>query len=217
MTEKYFYPDTHEMFRLYDVLEGLLSKKNADIGVFEGAEVYTDPSLDFLMRILFTPVEDRCLYLSALGKKVNKAYGYTLEDVGTGTYQGLSEDKFEEKRKKWIEEIRKTEQPMLRILKAIKYGREVDTWETKKHFLGMVVKHKELLMSTEVCSNMIGKGYSLLQIAEIVPWVTKADIYGLSHMLNKPIELTKEELQEVETEYKRTGEPAVLKKVFGEA
>lgn len=216
MTENYFYPDTHEMFELYDVLEGLLSEKNADIGIFEGAEVYTDPSLDFLMRILFTPVENRCFHLSTLGEKVNKAYGHMLEDIRTGTYQGFSEDKFEKKRKEWIEEIRKTEQPMLRILKAIKYGREVDAWETKKHFLYMVVKHKELLMSTEVCSNMIEKGYPLSQIAEIVPWVTKADIYGLSHMLHKPIELTKEELQEVETEYKRTGEPAVLKKVFGE-
>lgn len=49
MTENYFYPDTHEMFELYDVLEALLLKKNANMGVFEGAEVSADPSLDFLM------------------------------------------------------------------------------------------------------------------------------------------------------------------------
>ena len=71
-------------------------------------------------------------------------------------------------------------------------------------------------MSTEVCSNMIRKGYSLSQIAEIVPWVTKADIYGLSHMIHKPMELTKEDLREVELEYRKTGEPAVLKKIFSE-
>ena len=71
-------------------------------------------------------------------------------------------------------------------------------------------------MSTEVCGNMIRKGYSLSQIAEIVPWVTKADIYGLSHMLENPIELTEEELREVEAEYKKTGEPAILKGIFGE-
>lgn len=84
MAENYFYPDTHEMFELYDVLEGLLSGKNADIGVFEGAEVSADPSLDFLMRILFTPVEDRCSYLSILGDKVNKEYGHTLKILKLG-------------------------------------------------------------------------------------------------------------------------------------
>lgn len=98
MTENYFYPDTHEMFELYDVLEALLSKKNANIGLFEGAEVSADPSLDFLIRILFTPVEDRCSCLSMLGGKVNKEYGHMLEDIKTGTYQGLSEDQFEKKR-----------------------------------------------------------------------------------------------------------------------
>lgn len=116
----------------------------------------------------------------------------------------------------WIEDIRKTEHPMLRIAKAIKYGREVDAWEIKKHFLDLVAKKKGLLVSTEVCGNMIRKGYSLSQIAEIVPWVTKADIYGLSHMLENPIELTEEELREVEAEYKKTGEPAILKGIFGE-
>lgn len=215
MTENYFYPDTHEMFELYDVLEALLSKKNANIGLF-AAEVSADPSLDFLIRILFTPVEDRCSCLSILGDKVNKEYGHMLEDIKDGTYQGLSEDQFEKKRKEWVEDIRKTDQPMLRILKAIKYGREVETWETKKHFLNLVAKQKGILMSTEVCSNMIEKGYSLSQIVEIIPWVIKADIYGLSHMIHKPIELTKEELREVELEYQKTGEPAVLKKIFSE-
>ena len=85
MAENYSYPDTHEMFELYDVLEALLSKKNANIGLFEGAEVSTDPSLDFLIRILFTPVEDRCSYLSMLGGKVNKECGHTLEDIKAGT------------------------------------------------------------------------------------------------------------------------------------
>ena len=214
MTENYFYPDTHEMFELYDVLEALLSKKNANIGLFEGAEVSADPSLDFLIRILFTPVEDRCSYLSMLGGKVNKEYGHTLEDIKAGTYQGLSEDQFEKKRKERIEDIRKTDQPMLRILKAIKYGREVETWETKKHFLDLVAKQK--LIYIEVCSNMIEKGYSLSAIAEIVPKVSKADIYGLSHMLKMPIELTAEEREAVEKEYRKTGRPDVLKDIFGE-
>lgn len=73
MTENYFYPDTHEMFELYDVLEALLLKKSANIGLFEGAEVSADPSLDFLIRILFTPVEDRCNRLIEIMKKTEPA------------------------------------------------------------------------------------------------------------------------------------------------
>ena len=52
-------------------------------------------------------------------------------------------------------------------------------------------------------------------IAEIVPRTTKADIYGLSLMIKRPLELTQKEYKAVEKEYRKTGEPAVLKKVFG--
>lgn len=213
MIENYNYPDTHEMFELHNILEELLSKGEYSMRLGEGSKVYADPSLDFLLRVLFTSVSARCAILSLWG---SKEYEHMLKDIQNGTYQNLSVSDFEKKRKEWIEDIRKTEHPMLRILKALKYGREVDAWEIKKHFLDLVAKKKGLLMSTEVCGNMIRKGYSLSQIAEIVPWVTKADIYGLSHMLENPIELTEEERREVEAEYKKTGEPAVLKKVFGE-
>ena len=215
MTENYNYPDTHEMLELHDILEELLSKGEYTMRLGEGSKIYADSSLDFLLRVLFTSVSARCAILSLWGSKDYK-YEHILEDIQNGTYQSLSVGDFEEKRKEWIEDIRKTEHPMLRIAKAIKYGREVDAWEIKKHFLDLVAKKKGLLVSTEVCGNMIRKGYSLQQIAEIVPWVTKADIYGLSHMLENPIELTEEELREVEAEYKKTGEPAILKGIFGE-
>ena len=215
MTENYNYPDTHEMLELHDILEELLSKGEYTMRLGEGSKIYADSSLDFLLRVLFTSVSARCAILSLWGSKDYK-YEHILEDIQNGTYQSLSVGDFEEKRKEWIEDIRKTEHPMLRIAKAIKYGREVDAWEIKKHFLDLVAKKKGLLVSTEVCGNMIRKGYSLSQIAEIVPWVTKADIYGLSHMLENPIELTEEELREVEAEYKKTGEPAILKGIFGE-
>ena len=215
MTENYNYPDTHEMLELHDILEELLSKGEYTMRLGEGSKIYADSSLDFLLRVLFTSVSARCAILSLWGSKDYK-YEHILEDIQNGTYQSLSVGDFEEKRKEWIEDIRKTEHPMLRIAKAIKYGREVDAWEIKKHFLDVVAKKKGLLVSTEVCGNMIRKGYSLSQIAEIVPWVTKADIYGLSHMLENPIELTEEELREVEAEYKKTGEPAILKGIFGE-
>lgn len=215
MTENYNYPDTHEMLELHDILEELLSKGEYTMRLGEGSKIYADSSLDFLLRVLFTSVSARCAILSLWGSKDYK-YEHILEDIQNGTYQSLSVGDFEEKRKEWIEDIRKTEHPMLRIAKAIKYGREVDAWEIKKHFLDLVAKKKGLLVSTEVCGNMIRKGYSLSQIAEIVPWVTKADIYGLSHMLENPIELTEEELREVEAEYKKTGEPVILKGIFGE-
>lgn len=215
MTENYNYPDTHEMLELHDILEELLSKGEYTMRLGEGSKIYADSSLDFLLRVLFTSVSARCAILSLWGSKDYK-YEHILEDIQNGTYQSLSVGDFEEKQKEWIEDIRKTEHPMLRIAKAIKYGREVDAWEIKKHFLDLVAKKKGLLVSTEVCGNMIRKGYSLSQIAEIVPWVTKADIYGLSHMLENPIELTEEELREVEAEYKKTGEPAILKGIFGE-
>ena len=215
MTENYNYPDTHEMLELHDILEELLSKGEYTMRLGEGSKIYADSSLDFLLRVLFTSVSARCAILSLWRSKDYK-YKHILEDIQNGTYQSLSVGDFEEKRKEWIEDIRKTEHPMLRIAKAIKYGREVDAWEIKKHFLDLVAKKKGLLVSTEVCGNMIRKGYSLSQIAEIVPWVTKADIYGLSHMLENPIELTEEELREVEAEYKKTGEPAILKGIFGE-
>ena len=215
MTENYNYPDTHEMLELHDILEELLSKGEYTMRLGEGSKIYADSSQDFLLRVLFTSVSARCAILSLWGSKDYK-YEHILEDIQNGTYQSLSVGDFEEKRKEWIEDIRKTEHPMLRIAKAIKYGREVDAWEIKKHFLDLVAKKKGLLVSTEVCGNMIRKGYSLSQIAEIVPWVTKADIYGLSHMLENPIELTEEELREVEAEYKKTGEPAILKGIFGE-
>ena len=98
----------------------------------------------------------------------------------------------------------------------MRYACEVDFWETKKHFLDLVSKDKTTMVCAEVCANMIKKDYSLTEIAEIVPRTTKADIYGLSHMIKKPLKLTPKEYTAVEKEYRKTGEPAVLKKVFGE-
>lgn len=90
----------------------------------------------------------------------------------------------------------------------------MDAWETKNHFLWLVAHNKAQLIYIEVCSNMIEKGYSLSAIAEIVPKVSKADIYGLSHMLKMPIELTAEEREAVEKEYRKTGRPDVLKDIL---
>ena len=213
MAENYFYPDTHEMIEVYDILEDLLSREKISKALGDVSKVYTDPSPDFLLRVLFTPVDVRCRYLFLWG---GRSYEHILSNIKNGTYQDLSEKEFEEKRKNWVEDIRKTDHPMLRVAKALKYAREVDAWETKKHFLELVSQNKGLLMYIEVCGNMIEKGYSLLAIAEIVPKVSKAEIYGLSYMLKKPIELTTQEYEAVEKEYRKTGKPDVLKDIFGE-
>ena len=128
----------------------------------------------------------------------------------------MSMEEFEEKRKKWVKEIRETVHPMLRIVKAIKYGREVNDWEIKLHLQNLVSRQKNVLVYMQVCQNMITHGFSLTQISQAVPWVDKSDIYGLSLMLDLSMELTQEEWAEVEQEYRRTGKPKVLEKVFGE-
>ena len=102
------------------------------------------------------------------------------------------------------------------IVKAIKYGREVNDWEIKLHLQNLVSRQKNVLIYMQVCQSMITHGFSLTQISQAVPWVDKSDIYGLSLMLDLSMELTQEERAEVEQEYRRTGKPKVLKEVFGE-
>ena len=85
----------------------------------------------------------------------------------------------------------------------MRYACEVDFWETKKHFLDLVSKDKTTMVCAEVCANMIKKDYSLTEIAEIVPRTTKADIYGLSHMIKKPLKLTPKEYKAVERSTER--------------
>ncbi len=213
MTENYFYPDADETMEIYDTLEDLLARGKITRALGDVSKVYADPSPDYLLQILFTPVDVRCHYLFLWGQR---SYQHILSNIKNGTYQDLSEEEFEEKRKNWIEAIRNTDHPTHRVAKVLKYAREVDAWETKNHFLWLVAHNKAQLIYIEVCSNMIEKGYSLSAIAEIVPKVSKADIYGLSHMLKMPIELTAEEREAVEKEYRKTGRPDVLKDIFGE-
>ena len=213
MGENYVYMDDDEMMELHGLLEEMLSKEKFSMNALEGATVSTDPSPDYLLRVLCTPVLDRCFYLTMWG---DRSYEHLLHDIKDGTYQGLTMDVFEKKRLECVKEIKNTEDPILRVEKALRYAREVDVWETKKHFLDLVAKDKTTMVCAEVCANMIKKGYSLTEIASIVPRTTKADIYGLSHMIKKPLKLTEKEYKDVEKQYRKTGEPAVLKKVFGE-
>ena len=195
MMENYVYPDTHEMFDLHDTLEELISKESYDIGLGLGSRVDSDPDLDIWG---------------------SKKYPDIITDIKDGKFMDISMEEFEEKREKWVKEIRETDHPMLRIVKAIKYGREVNDWEIKLHLQNLVSRQKNVLVYMQVCQNMITHGFSLTQISQAVPWVDKSDIYGLSLMLDLSMELTQEERAEVEQEYRRTRKPKVLKEVFGE-
>jgi len=153
-----FIPDTHEMFDLYDTLEELISKESHDIGLGLGSRVDADPDLEYLLEVLFTPVEARCSYLDIWG---TKKYPDIITDIKDGKFMDMSMEEFEEKRKKWVKEIRETAHPMLRIVKAIKYGREVNDWEIKLHLQNLVSRQKNVLVYMQVCQNMITHGFSL--------------------------------------------------------
>lgn len=112
-----FIPDTHEMFDLYDILEELISKESHDIGLELGSRVDADPDLEYLLEVLFTPVEARCSYLDIWG---TKKYPDIITDIKDGKFMDMSMEEFEEKREKWVKEIRETDHPMLRIVKAIR-------------------------------------------------------------------------------------------------
>ena len=68
MMENYVYPDTHEMFDLHDTLEELISKESYDIGLGLGSRVDSDPDLEYLLEVLFTPIsgEARSIQISSL-------------------------------------------------------------------------------------------------------------------------------------------------------
>ena len=93
-----FIPDTHEMFDLYDILEELISKESHDIGLGLGSRVDADPDFEYLLEVLFTPVEARCSYLDIWG---TKKYPDIITDIKDGKFMDMSMEEFEEKRKKY--------------------------------------------------------------------------------------------------------------------
>ena len=64
MGENHVYMDADEMTELEDLLEEMLSEETFSMNALEGATVYTDPSPDYLLRVLCTPVLDRCFSLT---------------------------------------------------------------------------------------------------------------------------------------------------------
>lgn len=121
MGENNIYPDTDEMMELHDLLEEMLSEEKFSMNALEGATVSADPSPDYLLRVLCTPVLDRCFCLTMWG---DRSYEHILHDIKDGTYQGLTMDVFDKKRLEWVKEIKNTEDPLLRVDKALRYARK---------------------------------------------------------------------------------------------
>lgn len=99
---------------------------------------------------------------------------------------------------------------------ALYYAKEIDTWERFFSFQEMIVEQMWILVSTEVCYHLFDKNLSLSEISEILPWVSKMDIYALSLAYGAYIPITEAEKEQIKTEYMRTGMPKILSKVFGE-
>ncbi len=83
MGENYVYMDADEVMELQDMLDDMLSKESFSMNALDGATVYADPSPDYLLRVLFTPVLDRCFDLTMWG---DRSYEHILHDIKDGTY-----------------------------------------------------------------------------------------------------------------------------------
>lgn len=83
MGENYVYMDADEVMELQDMLDDMLSKESFSMNALDGATVYADPSPDYLLRVLFTPVLDRCFDLTMWG---GRSYEHILHDIKDGTY-----------------------------------------------------------------------------------------------------------------------------------
>lgn len=77
-----------------------------------------------------------------------------------------------------------------------------------------VSEEDRLIVSMDVCNNMLDRGYSLSEIQAIMPWLTKIDIFGFSYMMENPVSATDEEVEKIKWEFRRTRSPKILKTVF---
>lgn len=75
-------------------------------------------------------------------------------------------------------------------------------------------EHLRTLISMVICSNMFDQNFTLDQIKESMPWLSKSDILGFSQNIGKSVAATNEELISILREYRRTGTPAVLASLF---
>lgn len=144
-------------------------------------------------------------------------YATSTYDINNGRYKGRDEDALESYRVEGLRKIAEEADSLKKLDIFYKYARELKECMKMLDFLEYVSSETKTLVSIDVCSNMFDAGkYSLTEINAVLPWLQINDIYGLSKMLEKDLSITEEELEAVKAEYHKTGEPTVLKEMFGE-
>lgn len=142
-------------------------------------------------------------------------YPNSLTDLITNRFQGKRIEDIEIHRVECLEKLKGMDKSK-QAAQFLHYAKEIDTWEHFFSFQEIVVDQMWILVSTEVCYHLFDKSFSLSEISEILPWVSKTDIYALSLAYGAHIPITEEEKDQIKTEYMRTGTPKILSKVFGD-
>lgn len=164
-----------------------------------------------LLKILETKVEDQIKNLAA---EREKTYPTSLIDIINHRFQGRGIEDMERYRLNCLKELASIEETES-LKNAFYYAKQIDDWEQFYDFQELLIEQMWILVSGEVCHNLFDKDFSLSEIAQILPWMRKADIYALSLVYEFCLKMTEEELQEIKGEYVKTGNPEILEKVFG--
>lgn len=196
-------------------MKGLVS----DICSLNGEKVIykfvPDESDDYedLLSAMSEPVEDQMWIMDKLHEE---NYGMTISDINHLRYKGRNESEMEKYRQEGLQKLAEESDPIKKIDIFYKYARELNEGIKMLDFMGFISGNTRTLLSIEICSNMFDSGkLSLTDMNNCLPWLDISDIYGLSKMLGKEVEITEEELQQVKEEYDKSGKPTVLKDMFG--
>lgn len=163
-----------------------------------------------LLDVLFSETGKRIQRLDSL------CYGKFDMDLVMSKWCGETVEDCENKRKEYIEEIRKTSDTIERLQKAIQYARKINEWEIFYHVMEIAKRRIRPIISIEICRIFFEKNATMEEVLDFMPWLDKTDVYGLSVMLNMPMNLSDTDMELIRKDCMKTGIPEVLKTVFVE-
>lgn len=167
-----------------------------------------------LIDIMSKPVENQ-MWNKYYSREKN--YGITAVDIGMKQYKGYDEDALEKYRLEGLNKIEKEPDPLKKLDIFMEYARNINEAIKMLDLMDCISSETRTLVSIDVCSNMFDSGkYTLTEIKAIMPWLEISNIYGASKILDKEIAITEDELQLVKAEYHKSGQPTILKEMFGE-
>lgn len=180
----------------------------------EGEEMNIEGTEDMeeLLKALNKAVGQR---MEDLREKQTELYPNNLVDLITHKFCGKSIEDIEIHRLECLDKLKDMDKSK-QVIQSLYYAKEIDIWECFFNFQEMISEQMWILVSTEVCYHLFDKNFSLSEISEILPWVSKTDIYALSLAYGVHIPITEEEKDQIKTEYMRTGSPKILSKIFGD-